>query len=61
MRVVGIGETRRDNDSACVEINLASITDEQAGLEMIAEEGKADAIIARAEQVTAAVRDQIRA
>jgi formiminotetrahydrofolate cyclodeaminase len=44
-----------------VEINLASITDEQAGLEMIAEEGKADAIIARAEQVTAAVREQIRA
>jgi hypothetical protein len=44
-----------------IEINLASITDEQAGLEMIAEEGKADAIIARAEQVTAAVRDQIRA
>jgi len=44
-----------------IEINLASITDEQAGLEMIAEEGKADAIIIRAEQVTAAVRDQIRA
>src|SRR5215831_6134965 len=44
-----------------IEINLASITDEQAGLEMIAEEGKADAIITRAEQVTAAVRDQIRA
>jgi methenyltetrahydrofolate cyclohydrolase len=44
-----------------IEINLASITDEQAGLDMIAEEGKADAIIARAEQVTAAVRDQIRA
>ena len=44
-----------------IEINLASITDEQAGLEMIAEEGKADAIIARAEQVAAAVREQIRA
>jgi len=44
-----------------IEINLASITDEQAGLEMLAEEGKADAIIARAEQVTAAVREQIRA
>jgi methenyltetrahydrofolate cyclohydrolase len=43
-----------------VEINLASITDAQAGLEMIAEEGKADAIIARAEQVTAAIREQIR-
>src|SRR5262249_42588260 len=44
-----------------IEINLASITDEQAGLEMIAEEGKADAIITRAERVTAAVRNQIRA
>jgi methenyltetrahydrofolate cyclohydrolase len=44
-----------------IAINLASITDAQAGLEMIAEEGKADAIIARAEQVTAAVREQIRA
>jgi len=44
-----------------VEINLASITDAQAGLEMIAEEAKADAIIARAEQITAAVREQIRA
>ena len=44
-----------------IEINLASITDEQAGLEMLAEEGKADAIIARAEQVTVAVREQIRA
>ena len=43
-----------------IEINLASITDAQAGLEMIAEEAKADAIIARAEQVTAAVREQIR-
>jgi methenyltetrahydrofolate cyclohydrolase len=43
-----------------VEINLAGITDEQASLEMIAETGKADDIIARAEQVTAAVRDQIR-
>jgi methenyltetrahydrofolate cyclohydrolase len=44
-----------------VEINLAGITDEQASLEMIAETGKADAIIALAEQVTAAVREQIRA
>lgn len=44
-----------------IEINLAAITDEQAGLEMIAEEGKADAIIARAEQVTASVRELIRA
>jgi formiminotetrahydrofolate cyclodeaminase len=44
-----------------VEINLAGITDEQASLEMIAETGKADAIIALAEHVTAAVREQIRA
>jgi formiminotetrahydrofolate cyclodeaminase len=44
-----------------VEINLAGITDEQASLEMIAETGKADDIIARAEKVTAAVREQIRA
>jgi formiminotetrahydrofolate cyclodeaminase len=43
-----------------VEINLASIADEQASLEMIAETGKADGIIARAEQVTATVREQIR-
>jgi formiminotetrahydrofolate cyclodeaminase len=43
-----------------VEINLAGVTDEQASLEMIAETGKADAIITRAEQVTAAVREQIR-
>jgi methenyltetrahydrofolate cyclohydrolase len=44
-----------------VEINLAAIADEQASLQMIAEIGKADDIIARAGQVTAAVRDQIRA
>jgi len=44
-----------------IEINLAAISDEQAGLEMIAEEGKADAIIARAEKVTASVRELIRA
>ena len=44
-----------------VEINLAGITDEQASLEMIAEIGKADDIIALAERVTAAVREQIRA
>jgi formiminotetrahydrofolate cyclodeaminase len=43
-----------------IEINLADVTDAQAGLEMIAEESRADAIIARAEQVTAAVREQIR-
>ena len=44
-----------------VEINLASITDAQASLEMIAEMDKVDAVIARAEQVTATVREQIRA
>ena len=43
-----------------VEVNLAGITDEQASLEMIAETGKADDIIARAEQITASVRDEIR-
>jgi formiminotetrahydrofolate cyclodeaminase len=42
-----------------VEANLAGI-DEQTSLEMIAETGKADDIITRAGQVTAAVRDQIR-
>jgi methenyltetrahydrofolate cyclohydrolase len=44
-----------------VEINLAGIIDEQTSLEMIAETGRADDIIARAEQVTANVREQIRA
>lgn len=44
-----------------VEINLASITDAQASLEMIAEADKADGVISRAEQVTTAVREQIRA
>jgi formiminotetrahydrofolate cyclodeaminase len=44
-----------------VEINLAGITDEEASLEMIADADKADDIIARAGQVTAAVREQIRA
>ncbi|HEY2688967.1 MAG TPA: cyclodeaminase/cyclohydrolase family protein [Streptosporangiaceae bacterium] len=44
-----------------VEINLASVTDAQASLEMIAEMGKVDAVITRAEQVTATVREQIRA
>ena len=43
-----------------VEINLASIADAQAGLEMIAEMDKVDAVITRAEQVTATVREQIR-
>jgi formiminotetrahydrofolate cyclodeaminase len=44
-----------------VEINLAGVTDAQASLEMIADADQADDIIARAEQVTAAVRKQIRA
>ncbi len=43
-----------------VEINLAGIADEQTSLEMIAETGKADDIITRADRITAAVRDQIR-
>jgi methenyltetrahydrofolate cyclohydrolase len=44
-----------------VEINLAGISGEEASLEMIADADKADDIIARAGQVTAAVREQIRA
>jgi formiminotetrahydrofolate cyclodeaminase len=44
-----------------VEINLAGVADAQASLEMIAQADKADDIIARAQQVTAAVREQIRA
>jgi methenyltetrahydrofolate cyclohydrolase len=44
-----------------VEINLAGITDEAASMEMIADADQADDIIARAGQVTAAVREQIRA
>ena len=43
-----------------VEANLAGIADEQTSLEMIAETGKADDIITRADRITAAVRDQIR-
>jgi formiminotetrahydrofolate cyclodeaminase len=43
-----------------VEINLASISDERASLEMIAETGKADGVISRADQITATVREQIR-
>jgi methenyltetrahydrofolate cyclohydrolase len=43
-----------------MEINLAGITDEQASLQMIAEADKVDGVIARAEQVTAAVRELIR-
>jgi formiminotetrahydrofolate cyclodeaminase len=44
-----------------VEIDLAGIEDEQASLEMIAHADKADDIIARARQVTAVVREKIRA
>lgn len=44
-----------------IEINLPSIGDEQASLEMIAMTDKADAIIARAGRITAAVREHIRA
>ena len=43
-----------------VEANLAGISDEQTSLEMIAETGKADDIITRAGQITAAVREKIR-
>jgi methenyltetrahydrofolate cyclohydrolase len=43
-----------------VEINLAGIKDEQASLALIADADQADAIMARAEQVTANVREQIR-
>ncbi len=43
-----------------VEANLAGISDEQTSMEMIAETGKADDIIARAGRITAAIRDQIR-
>ena len=44
-----------------VEIDLAGIEDAQASLEMIAQADKADDIIARARQVTAVVREKIRA
>jgi methenyltetrahydrofolate cyclohydrolase len=44
-----------------VEINLAGISNEETSLEMIADADQADAIIARAAEVTAAVREQIRA
>jgi formiminotetrahydrofolate cyclodeaminase len=43
-----------------VEVNLASISDEQTSLEMIAEAGKADDIISRAGRITDAIRDRIR-
>jgi methenyltetrahydrofolate cyclohydrolase len=44
-----------------IEISLAGVADEQASLDMIGETGKADDIIARAGQVTATAREQIRA
>lgn len=43
-----------------VEVNLASISDEQTSLEMIAEAGKADDIISRAGRITDAIRERIR-
>lgn len=43
-----------------VEINLAGIKDEQARLQVTTDADQADTIIARAEQVTASVREQIR-
>lgn len=44
-----------------IEANLAGIEDAQASLELIADADKADEIIAKAEQITATVREQIRA
>jgi methenyltetrahydrofolate cyclohydrolase len=44
-----------------IEINLAGVEDPQDGLELIAEADKADGIIAKADQIVAAVREQIRA
>jgi methenyltetrahydrofolate cyclohydrolase len=43
-----------------VEINLAAISDERVSLEMIAEIGKADTIMSRADEITATVREHIR-
>jgi methenyltetrahydrofolate cyclohydrolase len=43
-----------------VEVNLAGISDERTSLEMIAETGKADDIIDRADRITDAIRDRIR-
>ena len=43
-----------------VEINLAGVTDEQASLEMIADLGPVDDIVARAERLTADIRERIR-
>jgi methenyltetrahydrofolate cyclohydrolase len=44
-----------------IEINLAAIEDAQASLELIADADKADSVIAKAEQIAAAIRGQIRA
>jgi methenyltetrahydrofolate cyclohydrolase len=62
--VAGAAEAARAAVAASrvnVEINLAGITDAQTSLEMIADTDQADDIIARAERVTAAVREQLRA
>jgi methenyltetrahydrofolate cyclohydrolase len=44
-----------------IEINLAAIDDAQASLELIADADKADGVIAKAQQIAASVREQIRA
>ena len=44
-----------------IEINLADISDEQASMEIIAQAGRAEDVIARAGRVSAAVREHIRA
>jgi methenyltetrahydrofolate cyclohydrolase len=44
-----------------IEVNLAAIEDAQASLELIADADKADGIIAKADQIAATVRQQIRA
>ena len=62
--VAGAAEAARAAVTASrvnVEINLAGITDAQTSLEMIADADKADDIVARAGEITAAVRKQIRA
>jgi methenyltetrahydrofolate cyclohydrolase len=44
-----------------IEINLAAIEDAQASLDLIGDVDKAAAVIAKAEQIAATVREQIRA
>jgi methenyltetrahydrofolate cyclohydrolase len=44
-----------------IESNLAAIDDAQASLELIADADKADGVIAKAEQISTTVREQIRA